>query len=155
MTRLAPRGIVSLEFAGTSRRAREVVQSWRECAQASGRNVLAEVTGATGRNFGFVVVYMAAFACTTAWAAHVLSRESWGGNWLHGTALMSALGVLILVAGLADILENLFMLRMIAGAFVTDRLPTWTRRMAVLKFAAIAVVVAYAAIGLVAAFWPT
>ena len=65
--------------------------------------------------------------------------------------MAGTLWVLVIVAGLADTVENLFMLRMIAGTVVTDRLPAWTRRLAVLKFSVLALAAAYAVTGLATA----
>jgi hypothetical protein len=150
VTEAAPQGIVSLELAGNVDRAREIVKSWRDRSlDPSGppRNVLAEVTAATGRDFGFIVAYMLVFAGATAWTLDVLSDHQWGPLWLRGVTLAATIGLLVVVAGLADIVENVFMLRMIAGAMASDRLPAWTRALALLKFSVLAVAAAYAGIG--------
>ena len=154
VTDVAPHGIVSLELAGTVDRAREIVNSWRDCTtdrHGRKRNVLAEVTAATGRDFGFIVAYVLVLAGAIGWTLDVLG-DGWTGWFVvRHAAVAGTLWVLVLAAGLADTVENLFMLRMIAGTVVTDTLPAWTRRLAVLKFCVLALAAAYAVTGLATA----
>lgn len=150
-TKAAPHGIISLELAGNGERAAAIVQSWRERSEDGSdprRNVLADVTTATGKDLLLVAAYLLAFVCAITWSLSVLRNEGWGWFWLRDARFALSLGAAVLVAGILDVLENVFMLRMIAGAFVTDRLPAWTRRIAVAKFAFLALATVYAGLGL-------
>jgi hypothetical protein len=153
VTEEAPRGIVSLELAGSFRQAIKIVQSWqrRSLETKPPRHVLAEVTTAIGKDFGFILGYMLVFLCATVWTVDVLQDRDWGPSWLADARVAATIGLLVVAAGIADIVENLLVLRMIAGAMRTDRVPAWTRVLAMTKFVVLAVAAAYASLGLVAA----
>jgi hypothetical protein len=153
VTEEAPHGVVSLELAGSFKEASKILKSWRMQSQDDERprHVLAEVTTAIGKDFGFILGYMLVFVGATAWTVAVLNDTAWGPSWLDAVPLAATVGLLVLAAGVADMVENLLVLRMIAGAMRTDRVPAWTRVLALTKFVVLALAAAYGVLGLLAA----
>jgi hypothetical protein len=105
-TREAPYGIVSLQIAGTEGRAKRIVTSW-------GADGLEHARQETFRDWLMLIPGYVLFLSLGVWASGIsLSWHGWCG-WARAGRWV-AIG--IVVAGILDAIENIFLLCMIGHA---------------------------------------
>jgi hypothetical protein len=130
-------GIVAFEVAGTTDRATEILGHWGQDGRAAARVSL-------GLDFLFLIAYAAFLAL-----AVLATRDSAREHGLDGYARPAvAIAGLPIVAALCDVAENTGLLLMVEGEGV-GRLPPVVLAFALVKFAALAVAIAYVVVGLV------
>jgi hypothetical protein len=103
-TAVAPRGIVSLQLAGTAGRAREVIDSWDDAASRSARH-------GVWLDYLYLVSYAAALVLGCVWAARQLAGAS---VWM--AAIGPILAWLVVLAAVFDAIENLALLVQLSRA---------------------------------------
>ncbi|MEZ4232356.1 MAG: hypothetical protein R3B89_24475 [Polyangiaceae bacterium] len=137
VTEAAPAHIVSLELAGTLERARAVLASWDREQQ------LFAVFG-IGADYLYIFIYGALLAAGAAWGAAVFERGflSRLGAWLSRA---------LIVAGLADAVENYAMLQLFWGE-QTQGWVSLSYYCASLKFLIVVLAIVYALLTSLAAF---
>ena len=101
-------GIVSLELAGEPSDARCLVDRW----EAAGPDVLGKVTAGVRWDYGFIASYVLVLAFGCVHSGRTLAA-SWGHPWLKW--LGWAFATLAVVAGAADVVENLGLLGELGG----------------------------------------
>lgn len=139
-TKAAPNRAISLEFAGSEKRAREIVNSWgSEAAKAEAYRHL------RWDNL-FIIFYSTLIALGCVMGARVLLKSY---EPLYGIALFVAW--LPWVAGLLDYVENEAMYVMVGG-FSGEALPRVGWLSAALKFVILIPVASYALVGAAAYF---
>ncbi|WP_437731826.1 hypothetical protein [Sorangium sp. So ce1335] len=102
-TEAAPWGIVSFELAGTTARARRIVESWDDAARLNAAFSL-------GIDYLFLAVYASGLALACVMAADALRKRG-----LPGAALGAALGWGQWLAGLLDATENAALFGILRG----------------------------------------
>ncbi len=135
----ATNGIVSLELAGTSRQAEDVLESW----DASARY---DAVRSVRWDFGFVVTYALALAHGCTWASSAVVLR-W--DWARWVGMMVV--AVVWVAALCDVVENFALLAMLRDGASMLRAAVASRS-AVAKFSLIGVATVFLALGVVAWF---
>jgi hypothetical protein len=102
-TEVAPAGILSYEFAGSTTRAVEILDSWDEGAKS-----------AAGFNLGLDYLYLLAYSTTIALAILWLTTGLEPGSPVLAAALLLAWGQWL--AALLDALENVALVKMLLSA---------------------------------------
>jgi hypothetical protein len=133
-TAAAPRGIVSFEFAGSVKRAGEIVQSWDGAPAPF-----------AGFSLGLDYLYMVAYATTIAWACIWARRMVASRGWRAATLGVLLAWGLIAAAGL-DALENVALLVLLLVRIAAPW-PQVAWVAAALKFALILAGLAYSVLG--------
>lgn len=123
-TEAAPAGILSYEFAGTTTRAADILDSWDEVAKS-----------AAGFNLGLDYLYLLAYSTTIALVILSLATGLEPGSRVLAAALLLAWGQWL--AALLDALENVALLTMLLNTPV-DPWPALAFICASLKFSLIA-----------------
>jgi len=125
---VAPKGIVSLELAGTPEKAQRMLDLWA----AGGK--LNAARDSIGWDFGFIVLYGLTLLLWVWWARGRFSGRCW-------RRLGCAAIALVVAAGAADVAENV----MLYGVFDDPTVAgtAWARRFAITKFGLIGAAVAY------------
>lgn len=95
ITPVAPNGIISYEFAGSSNRAREILNSWGEAGRLHAAFSL-------GLDFLFIIAYVTAISLACLWAGDLLRKHS-----LPLSGLGLALAWSVCLAGVLDGIENI------------------------------------------------
>lgn len=119
-TPMAPRGIISYEFAGTTERAAAILAGWDENARLHAGFSL-------GLDYLFMPLYAMTIALGCLWAA-----ERWRRRPLTALGTLLAWGVWL--AAVFDVVENLALWRLLSGT-QTDPWPGIAWWCALLKFA--------------------
>lgn len=123
--------IIAFELAGTTEKTQRILTVWKEPGRRAARqNIHAD--------FVFIPGY-AAILFGLAWApANWLGSHTW--HWAGGVSRVVA--VLGIVAGAFDVVEDVYLLRVLRSTDTSGIQPaaTWARRAAIAKFALILVV---------------
>jgi len=129
--------VVAFELAGTVERAREILDWWGD----RGRR---RMTTALWLDFLFLTAYAIGLYLACAWA-----KAQWEPRW----PLLAWAGVVVawgqIVAGAADALENVALLRMTIANRATARAAGWARRLALLKFTLVVIGLVYTGAGVI------
>ncbi len=137
---VAPNGIISLEFAGNSARAKAIVAAWRN------KGVLQNANLVQWLDFLYIAAYSTTLSLACIWSTKLLS--GFDSAWLS-TGLVLAWGQWL--AALLDVIENLtlfpFLYRDVEDKAVWAQVAAFC---AVLKFSLIITGLLYVAISLVA-----
>jgi hypothetical protein len=131
------RGIVSLELAGNSGRTRAILASWNRGARRAALHSL-------WVDFPFIVAYSTSLGLGCALAAGTLHARGW-----HLAGLGLPLAWAQWGAGIADVVEDMALLRVLRGE-VESGWPALARRAALLKFSLVALGFVYTLYGLLA-----
>jgi hypothetical protein len=103
-----PHGIVSFELAKDQTRADEIMTAWAEKTTSGEKRLLEVAQKDIKIDFAFILCYAALMGLTCFWIAAVQRNQL-------AASLGVTLGWSVLLAGLLDAIENLALLRMIAG----------------------------------------
>jgi len=125
---VAPNGIVSLELAGTAERAGEIIELW------TAGGVVGAARSSLWMDFGFIVLYTATLAMWVRWAMARKERAWW-------RAVGRVALVVVIAAAMADVAENVLLLRVLDGP--APLTTAWARRCALAKFGLLAGAVSY------------
>ncbi len=131
-------GIVGLELAGTTDRATQIMAEWGQTGQDAARLSL-------WIDFVYLIAYGGFLALAILAVRDAARRRGWETYARYGTAI----AVLPIVAALCDVVEDVGLLLVLDG-HGASRIPQAATAFALLKFAALAVALAYLLAGLVA-----
>lgn len=134
------RDLVDLEFAGTVRRADELLTPWD--AGIRRRGIIR-----VRLDFIYLAAYVPAIALSCLWARDVFRLRA-----MRVAVMGTPLAWLQMIAGLADSVENVALLRMMQGP-VTHPWPVLARWCASVKFSLVLAGLAYMAAGGLARLW--
>jgi hypothetical protein len=138
----ATSGIVSLELAGTSKQAENVLESWD--------NEACYIAILSVRwDFGYIASYALTLSHGCAWASRQVIS-----NWHWEPWLGSLIVALVWIAAVCDVGENIALLRMLRAG-VTGYRAAWASRFAVAKFGSILVTLAFLLTGVVGGVLPS
>ena len=130
VTKAAPAGIVSFEFAGNVERSQAIMASWRH-----------ELRVFAGLNLGFDYVFMIAYGSTIGLAC-VLAAKGWQDE-RPGLALMGfILAWGSIVAAGFDAVENYALIRILVGS-LNENWPVVAKWCAVVKFLLVGIGILY------------
>jgi hypothetical protein len=134
-----PQGILNLEFAATPSSANEVLTAWQATPCNNGHTLVATAVANTKLDFVFIAFYVLFFYMTSL----ILSQSLPGtagklGLWLRWGSVL---------AGLLDVVENLFMFNTLQGN-ITAMGTSATAICAKIKFGLLAACLLYLLLGL-------
>jgi hypothetical protein len=135
-----PQGILNLEFAATPTSANAVVSEWQVAPCSNGRSLVTTAVANTKLDFVFIAFYVLFFYMTSL----ILGQSLPGivgklGLWLRWASVL---------AGLLDVVENLFMFKTLGGN-ITSMGTFATAICAKIKFGLLAACLLYLLLGLV------
>jgi hypothetical protein len=138
-TEVAPYGIISLEFAGSPRKAEAILESWDRAAQLRAAFI-------QGLDFLYLIFYSTTIALACLWAGETLRRMGWSP---------AALGVPLAwgmwLAALCDFAENVALVVILFNR-TSSPWPELAAVCAAIKFALIFIGMVYALYALVIRF---
>ena len=130
----APWGIVSFELAGTPYRALAILVEWQS------KGALGHARLSLLIDFVYLLVYAGFFAMLAVWLGSRLGERRWSNRMAWAAS----------AAGIFDVLENGVLLYEVIAFDSPAPLPQLALSFATVKFALLAVVVAYIAVAVVA-----
>lgn len=133
---LAPAGIVSLEFAADPESAQDIIQSWEGSPSFW-----------AGFSMGMDFLFLAAYSATIAWGCLLVGKRL-SNRWPLVKSTSHLVAAAVLVAGGLDIIENIALIKLIAGS-TNAALPVIAIWCAVPKFLLVLIGVIYLLAGLV------